>query len=71
MKEILALFSEFFVNLAASWFGVAVIAPNYFQDIFPQNLVRFTLNLVWCIVCFTLAYVFRAILQYRKEFLYE
>lgn len=63
MKKIdpilLLVLSEFWINMGAGWFGVAIIAPLSPQATFPINLWVLTTDVIFGIVSLIIAYKLR------------
>jgi len=56
----------FFINLSASWFGVAVISPNFFHLNVLQIMLFLTKNLGISILCLLATVKIEKLIEYYE-----
>lgn len=59
---VFSIASELFINLAAGWLGVVIIVPNFSGERGVRKWLVLTTDIVFAIVCLTLAFVLRKLL---------
>ncbi|MBI2029172.1 hypothetical protein HYT02_02030 [Candidatus Gottesmanbacteria bacterium] len=65
-KNWFLILSEFFVNLAAGWFGALLIVPNFTGVNYPFNILILTGDSTLCIVSLLIGLKFRKLARRRK-----
>ena len=60
------ILSELLINLAAGWYGVAIIIPISSTEPFAVNLNVLTANIIFGTVCIIISYKLRISIKKRR-----